>query len=86
MIGGILIDRPRNFSGARAWSHLWHEENDMAALHAFAAAIGMKREWFQDRKDFPHYDVCSQRKITAAVRLGARLSTLREWIIRRGIV
>jgi hypothetical protein len=38
-------------------------------LHAMAAAIGMKREWFQPLS-FPHYDVALGRR-AAAVRLGA---------------
>ena len=35
-------------------------------LHAMAAAVGLKRKWFQG----DHYDLC-QTKRAAAVRLGA---------------
>lgn len=43
---------------------------DLKALHEMAAAIGMKREWFQDHKYHPHYDVCKQKK-QKAIKLGA---------------
>jgi hypothetical protein len=46
-------------------------------LHAFAARLGMKRAWFQDRGRLPHYDLALQRR-TLAVRLGAIEHTRRE--------
>lgn len=42
----------------------------LAELHAMAAAIGMRREWFQDRDGFPHYDLVPSRRMRA-VELGA---------------
>lgn len=39
-------------------------------LHAFAASIGMRREWFQDKRSGPHYDLTASRR-AEAVRLGA---------------
>lgn len=45
-------------------------------LHAMAAAIGMKRSWFQPRS-FPHYDVCVGRREDAMQR-GAISVTRRE--------
>jgi len=53
-------------------------------LHAMAKAIGMKPEWFQDKK-IPHYDLTEKRR-AAAVKLGARELTTHEFydlIIRR---
>ena len=38
-------------------------------LHAFAARIGLKRQWFQDKR-LPHYDLTARRR-AAAVKLGA---------------
>lgn len=38
-------------------------------LHAFAAHLGLKREWFQDHF-VPHYDL-SPKRHAAALRLGA---------------
>lgn len=44
----------------------------LAELHAMAAAIGMRREWFQYKGagSLPHYDVCLTRR-KLAIELGA---------------
>lgn len=39
-------------------------------LHAMAEKIGMRREWYQDKSSFPHYDVSLSRK-RQAIRDGA---------------
>lgn len=39
-------------------------------LHTLADAIGMKRSWFQDKRDLPHYDLVPSRR-AVAIRLGA---------------
>lgn len=49
-------------------SHLTADSLD--ELHAFAEGIGLKRRWFQDRKDFPHYDVAARLR-GVAVKNGA---------------
>ena len=49
-----------------------------AELHKMAAAIGMRREWFQNTR-IPHYDVCKSRR-QKAVELGAVEVTGRELI------
>ena len=45
-------------------------------LHAFAAKIGLLREWFQEsrRGAFPHYDLTS-RKRCEAIAAGAKQLT-----------
>lgn len=48
------------------WCHLLADEADCPDLHAFAARIGMHREWFQRN----HYDLTPGRR-ELAVRLGA---------------
>lgn len=40
-------------------------------LHDFANMLGMKRSWFQDKGNHPHYDVSKGVRV-AAVNLGAR--------------
>jgi hypothetical protein len=40
-------------------------------LHAFAKRIGLKREWFQDHKLAPHYDLVESRR-DAAIAAGAK--------------
>lgn len=34
-------------------------------LHEFASSIGLKREWFQDKKAHPHYDIFGVIKLQA---------------------
>jgi hypothetical protein len=56
----------------RGSCHLFADHEDEAKLHEIAAAIGMKRSWFQpDRRgDCSHYDLVPSKR-AAAVRLGA---------------
>jgi len=30
-------------------------------LHEFAEKVGLKRKWFQDHEDHPHYDITTRR-------------------------
>lgn len=46
------------------------KDDDLQELHDFAASIGLKRAWFQDRPTHPHYDL-SPTKRALAVRNGA---------------
>lgn len=58
------------FRGALYCHMFCDAEDDIAELHTFAGALGMKRKWFQDRKNFPHYDLApSKRKL--AIERGA---------------
>lgn len=63
------------------WCHLW-TDGGVEELHAFAAKIGLKRSWFQDRPRFPHYDLVPSKR-ALAIALGAKEINLREWIERR---
>jgi Protein of unknown function (DUF4031) len=66
------------------WSHLMvGPDDDLAELHEFAARIGMRREWFQD-KPWPraHYDVPEFRR-RQAIRAGAVAITYRDAARRR---
>ena len=55
---------------ARSWCHLIADSLD--ELHAMAAAVGMRREWFQASPpaSTPHYDLVPSRR-AEAVRRGA---------------
>lgn len=44
-------------------------DGDLKELHAFAASIGMKRQWFQTGS-IPHYDLTGPKR-QAAVSAGA---------------
>lgn len=65
----IFVDAPQTIAGRR-WCHLFSE--DRAALHAFAARIGLKRCWFHSGRkgSWPHYDVTPAQRI-AALKAGA---------------
>lgn len=61
------------------WSHLYAGPwDDPAELHALAAAIGLRRSWYQD-KPWPrgHYDVTEPRRENA-IAAGAVPVTWRE--------
>lgn len=59
------------------WCHMWSD--DLDALHRMAKRIGMRREWFQNKPGFPHYDLVFSRRQTA-LSLGAVEMSLNEWI------
>jgi hypothetical protein len=54
-------------------------------LHAFAQALGLRREWFQSRAGRPdrdHYDLTRALR-DAAILAGAIPETAREGVLRR---
>jgi len=57
----IYVDEMGPCLANRNWR--WHEnchlfcDGDLEKLHAFAKRIGLKRAWFQDNSDLPHYDL-----------------------------
>lgn len=57
--------------------HMFARLEHVEALHALAARIGLKREWFQPDRDGGHYDLTPGRR-AAAVRAGAIEMTDRE--------
>ena len=62
----------------RRWCHLLADELD--ELHAFAAGLGLRRAWFQERPGRPwkdHYDLPEDRR-GDAIRRGAVDLTFRQ--------
>jgi len=49
-------------------------------LHNFAASCGLKREWFQNHKKHPHYDVWGGRNERSVLRAGAKEVSSKELI------
>lgn len=69
----VYVDTARNRFGTMIMCHMWADTAE--ELHAMAAAIGMRRAWYQAPDaprpaSFPHYDVCLSRR-SQAIRLGA---------------
>lgn len=70
----VYIDHSRLSWRGRSWCHL--VADSVAELHAFAAELGLRKEWFQDQTMYPHYDVTVsvQRR---ALALGAQVGDKR---------
>jgi len=85
----VYADAATNPLGRMKMSHLLADT--LEELHAMARRVGLKREWFQDRKT-PHYDLC-QAKRRLAVRAGAveidrrrTVALIRAWRARKEIL
>jgi Protein of unknown function (DUF4031) len=60
------------------WSHLFVAPgDDLEELHAFAARIGLRRTWFQDKPPLCHYDVTDTKR-QQAIAAGAKAITWHE--------
>lgn len=76
----IYVDRAIWERWDRHWCHLLADDEDADDLHAFAAAIGCKRQRFQSKPRRPwvdHYDIDEERR-AKAVAAGAIELTRRE--------
>jgi hypothetical protein len=67
----IWYDEPMNFNPkCKNWSHLTSSTDDPEELHAFAAKIGLSRDWFQPRLEAKgvgcHYDISPNFRKKAA--------------------
>ena len=49
-------------------------------LHNFAACINLKRDWYQNNKKHPHYDLTTSRAREKARNSGAKLVSSRKLI------
>lgn len=68
----------------RRWAHLMAD--DLDALHAFAARLGLPREAFQDLRSGAHYDVDAHTR-DRALALGAiAVSRTRDRARMRAII
>ena len=59
----------------KLWCHLFADSEE--ELHKFAMNLGLKREWFQDKR-CPHYDL-TENKRQQALKIGA-IKTTKEII------
>lgn len=61
------------------WCHL--TADSLAELHEFAGRLDLKREWFQNHKLIPHYDLIKSKR-AIAIELGAIAITTEERIAK----
>lgn len=64
----VYVDNERISWRGRQWCHL--VADTLAELHTFAAALGLRRAWFQESASHPHYDVTVAVR-ERALRMGA---------------
>lgn len=64
----VYVDTVRIKWRGCVWCHL--VADTLPELHSFAAELGLKRSWFQDKRSCPHYDITLSKK-AQALRLGA---------------
>ena len=51
----VYVDPLRPYGLRGEWCHMAADSLD--ELHAMAEQIGLRREWFQEKARFPHYDL-----------------------------
>ena len=64
----VYVDPTISYPGKGPWCHMAADSLD--ELHEMASKIGLKREWFQARARFPHYDLRPSKRYLA-IRNGA---------------
>ncbi len=82
----VYVDLPVWPWRGKKWAHLW-TDGPLDELHVFAQQIGLRREWFQDKRNFPHYDVTEgmrARALAAGARVGTREDLVRVMRIHDG--
>lgn len=65
----VYVDRLMNH-GWKLGPNCHMFADTLEELHAMADRLGMKRSWFQDKKDLPHYDLVKSKR-DKAIALGA---------------
>lgn len=75
-IPAAVTDKDSGRTYTSRWSHLTADTKD--ELHAFAARLGLRRAWFQDKpRGLWHYDVTAPKRARALL-LGAQPISSRD--------
>jgi hypothetical protein len=82
----VMVDEIQTWPHARPPFHRGSchltVDGPLEHLHAFATKLGLRREWFQNHRLAPHYDLTpSKRRL--ALTLGAEMVSAREQAKRR---
>lgn len=64
----VYVDNVQIAWRGTTWNHLVADSLD--ELHQFAANLGLRRSWFQEKASYPHYDVTAAMRYKA-LSLGA---------------
>ena len=66
----VYVDDSKLEWRGQLWCHM--VADSLQELHHFAAKLGLRRSWFQDKTAYPHYDITLKLR-NKAIRLGARM-------------
>lgn len=80
----IYVHEPMKVRRNKNWpyieaSHLYADT--VEELHSFAKSLNLKRSWFQDKPDFPHYDI-TRNKYYQAIKLGASIKSVKHMVMK----
>jgi hypothetical protein len=67
----------RHFGRGKESCHLI-AAGDLEELHAFAKKLGLRREWFQGRASWPHYDLTPSKRAKALALGAIEVSAIEE--------
>ncbi len=83
-VDAIKKTPPTDPTGGRwRWKNYCHLfGDDLKELHALALRIGLKLNYFQNLKDFPHYDLTKTMR-SRALRAGAVETNLADFLRTR---
>jgi len=59
----VYVDRCIIPWKGKVWCHMGADT--ISELHKMADKIGLKREWFQNKNNHPHYDITNNKRIIA---------------------
>lgn len=75
----VYVDPIINYPGQGDWCHMMADTLD--ELHTMATRIGLRRAWFQNHPDHPHYDLRTSKR-EKAIAAGASQITSREMVMK----